>query len=123
MAGPWDDLAARVRAAHKVGLRRLQRGAPDRYNRPTETYAPAVERPVFAIYPATPDVAESLPAGGAMTRDFDVLAPSWDGAPRDHAVFLGREWEQVGEPEPFDLGPFGFAPGVRVSFKRWEETS
>lgn len=54
--------------------------------------------------------------------DVDVYAPlGVEGNPRAKWVLDdGRTYEQVGYPEDFTHGPFGFSPGLRINLKRIE---
>lgn len=106
---------------HKVGWKRRILTGLDRYNDRRESFADPVEIPVYAIYPAGVDDQENLKNSEPVDREANVLAPSWPGEPLDKGVLWGKDWIQVGYPEDYNLGPFGWAPGVRVRFKRVEE--
>lgn len=106
---------------HKVAWKARVLGARDSRGRVTATYAAPVDVPVNAIYPAGPEESVDLVGSNPIRRRAFVLAPSWPGGPRDTATLWGVEWEQQGHPEDFTLGPFGFEPGVRVTFERTEE--
>ena len=108
-------------APHLVGWRKRKLGEVDRYNVAQETWDEPVEVPVIAIYQPSPDDARETRGKTPIERDVDILAPSWPGGPDDLAVFWGDTWQQVGHVEDFNHGPFGWKPGVRVSFVRHEE--
>lgn len=106
---------------HTVGWRERVIGAKDRYNVASESWAEPVTVPVNAIYQPSPDDEPNTRGKTPIERDVDVLAPSWPGRAGDLADFWGEQWRQVGQPEDFNHGPFGWHPGVRVSFVRHEE--
>ena len=56
-----------------------------------------------------------------VVRDLDVYMPASAAKPKDRMTVGGVLYSVVGHPEDFNHGPFGFAPGVRVSLLRVEE--
>lgn len=96
-------------------------GTKNSHGNKTKTWASGVEQPVYGWAPPTADL-EPLEAGRtAVIRDLDVFAPSeFVVGPHDRVTVDGDLYEVVGHPEDFNHGPFGFAPGFRVSLKRVE---
>lgn len=106
---------------HGVAWKARVLGERDARGRRTATYASPESVPAYAIYPAGAEESVDLVGSNPIRRRAYVLAPEWPGGPRDTAVLWGVEWEQQGHPEDYTLGPFGFEPGVRVTFERTEE--
>lgn len=97
-------------------------GADDGYGNPTESWATAVTKACYAVYPGTPN-EDYLPGEIASRIPMFVLGSSASLGTvhaRDRIVWGGKEFEVDGEPESFDAGPFGFEPGVRVRMIRVE---
>lgn len=75
------------------------------------------EVPVKVAGWATPQAAEPKLAGhDRRTVVVELLAPTGEFRPEDAVRIPGRDdlLEVVGEPENYDHGPFGFAPGIEV---------
>lgn len=96
-------------------------GPPDDHGTPTWTFADPVPVPVIGWAPPAADQQSFDPTRTAVVRDLDLMAPQWPGGPQDRALVGGLLYAQIGHPEDFNHGPFGFEPGVRVSLKRVEE--
>lgn len=52
--------------------------------------------------------------------DGDLYVDEWVFPPKSKVSVVGVEYEQIGWPENYNLGPFGWAPGLRVNLKRIE---
>jgi hypothetical protein len=48
----------------------------------------------------------------------ELFAPARPVGDRDRFVVNGATYEVVGDPEDYDHGPFGFAPGMVVNLTR-----
>lgn len=97
-------------------------GAKDSHGNPRETWDElGVTEPVYGWGPPTAD-RELFEAGRTpVARDLDVYAPFSTARPKDRMTVNEVLYSVVGHPEDFNHGPFGFAPGVRVSLLRVEE--
>ena len=110
-----------VPARLTVELARFEPSGQDPYGNPIPQWAPPVTVLVYGWAPASADT-EPFEAGRAeVDRHMDLLVPPGVACgPRDRWTVAGQVWEQVGHPEDFTNGPFGFAPGVRVDLRRVE---
>jgi hypothetical protein len=105
-----------------IGVRTYSTAGDDGFGNPVESWSNATTVAVYAVAPGTP--GEDYEPGRIASRiPLVVLGPSSAlssiGA-RDLIVWGGREYEVDGEPENFDMGPFGFEPGCRVRMIRIE---
>lgn len=88
----------------------------DGYGNPVESWAASVSRAIYGVAPGVPGedyepgaIASEIPlfAYGSAAELGTVKA-------RDRMVWLSETYNVDGNPENFNYGPFGFAPGVRV---------
>lgn len=81
---------------------------------PRDAWGPSVPKRVIGVAPPSPDVPIRETATGLkIVRD--VLASAWEFPPKSKVTVGGQTFLQDGHPEDFNLGPFGFKPGVRVN--------
>lgn len=105
-----------------VTLHARSTGTKDAHGNPVESWAtPGTEEPVYGWAPPSPDSQPFDANRTPVVRDLDVYAPASAAKPKDQMSVNGVRYEVVGQPENFNYGPFGFAPGVRVSLLRVEE--
>ena len=80
-------------------------------------YASPVTRPVFGW--SAPQSSEPKVAGvESVVVTLEVFAPTFPVSDRDRMVVDGDTFEVVGDPEDYNHGPFGFAPGMVVNLTR-----
>lgn len=96
-------------------------GPEDAHGNATTTYAEPQRVQVIGWAPATADQQPADDTRQAVVRDLDLYAESFSGRPLDRVLVGGVLYEQVGHPEDWRFGPFGFTPGVVVHLKRVEE--
>ena len=97
-------------------------GSKDAHGNPVETWAtPGVSEPAYAWAPPSADREPFDANRTPVVRDLDVYMPASAAKPKDRMTVGGVLYSVVGHPEDFNHGPFGFAPGVRVSLLRVEE--
>ena len=105
-----------------VGHRVYSSTGDDGYGNPIESWATAVDRAVYAVYPGVP--GEDYELGRVVSKIPMVVLGTADELgsvqARDRLVWESKEYEVDGEPESFDSGPFSFTPGVRVRMIRVE---
>lgn len=105
-----------------VTLHARSTGARDSHGNPVETWAsPGAGEPVYGWAPPSPDGQPFEPNRTPVVRDLDVYTPATAAKPKDRMTVDGVLYSVVGYPEDFNHGPFGFAPGYRVSLLRIEE--
>lgn len=100
-------------------------GTKDAHGNPRRTYVPRAELdPVYGwAPPSTGRNTEPFEANrNAIQADLEVYTPTtFTCKPTDRVEVDGLMYEVVGRVEDFNHGPFGFAPGNRVSLKRFTE--
>ena len=80
-------------------------------------FAAPVARKVYGW--AAPQSSEPKVAGvESVVVTLEVFAPTFPVSDRDRMVVDGDVFEVVGDPEDFNHGPFGFAPGMVVNLTR-----
>lgn len=105
---------------HKVTVS-LYRPEPNSRGGRRDAWAEPVTVPIYGWAPSGMEQgADGMRRPVAW--DVDVYAPlGVEGNPRAKWVLDdGRTYEQVGYPEDFTHGPFGFSPGLRINLKRIE---
>jgi hypothetical protein len=102
-------------------VRRFRPGPDDGRGNPADGWGPPRRVAVFGWGPPAADREPFEQGRSEVARDLDLYAPPGVGCgPRDRWLVAGGVWEQVGWAEDFTSGPFGFAPGARVSLRRVE---
>lgn len=97
-------------------------GTKDFHGNPKETWAdPGISEDAYGWAPPSPDGQPFEPNRVPVVRDLDVYMPASAARPKDRMMVDGALYSVIGYPEDFNHGPFGFAPGVRVSLLRIEE--
>lgn len=98
----------------------LLKGATDDWGDPIESFAPAVDVPIYGWAPAADDEIRDL--GTGEKYDFDLYCATAFCAPGDRVLLPGQSQkvDVATDPEDFNFGPFGFKPGYRVRLKRVE---
>lgn len=115
-----------MRASCSLGLKRWTPGVKDSHGNPVETWAPAVDWPVYAVAPSTSD--EPDPDRRAVVTNLTVLAPpgTYPGPhdlveiPSSLSPEWAGDWQVDGEVGDYTHGPFGYRPGGSVVLKRAE---
>lgn len=105
-----------------VGLQVRSDGAAGFGGVAVESWAAAVDKPVYAVYPGTPGV-DYEPGRSPSQIPMFVLASadSLGGVKaRDRIVWNGATFQVEADAEDYNYGPFGFEPGVRVQMLRVE---
>lgn len=96
-------------------------GPPDAHGTTTFTYADPISVPVHGWAPPSPDQQPDQSDRAPVVIALHLTADDFPGGPKDRVTVGGQMFEQIGYPEDFRNGPFGFTPGVRVSLRRVEE--
>lgn len=82
-----------------------------------DSWAAPVERPVYGW--GAPQSAEPKVAGvESVVVTLELLAPTFPVDDRDRMVVDGVTYDVVGDPEDYNHGPFGYAPGMVVNLTR-----
>lgn len=105
---------------YTVGLERFTPGTPDAHNNPVDGWGSQAD---VEVYGWAPPVGDSQPELGRplVVRDLDLYTPPGVVCgPKDRWTIDGETFLQVGHPEDFTNGPWGWAPGYRVNLKRFE---
>lgn len=89
------------------------------FGEPVEELALPVDVLVYGFGDSGADQEIRTTATG-LKIDGDIYADAWAFAPKSRVTVAGAEYWQVGWPENYNLGPFGFMPGVRVNLARIE---
>lgn len=104
------------------GHRIYSTSGTDAFGNDIEAWAAPVTRAIYGVYPGTP--GEDYEAGrDASTIPLFLIGSSDELGTvhaRDRIVWQGDEFDVDGEPESYDFGPFGWAPGMRVRLLRVE---
>lgn len=107
-----------------VGWHTFSEGAVNDRNTPVAVYTPDLESDgaVRAVMGWAP-TQQSEPNEVRVVSGLDLLVPAgWVSGPRDVADVPGEgRFEQVGHPQDFSRGPFGFAPGKVVKLERVQQ--
>lgn len=108
-----------MNAAWRVEVVPFVADIDDDYGNATATYGPPVPRYVYGWAPAGSVEVQSYRHD--VKADLSVYAPAdFVIDPRDRMVVGGKTYEVAGEPDDFNHGPFGWAPGVVVNLTRAE---
>lgn len=95
-------------------------GGTDPHGTPVETWGPPQDVVVHGWAPPSGD-DPSAPGRTDVVRDLDLYCPPGAvGAPRDKWIVDGAVYSQVGWPDDFTHGPWGWAAGVRINLLRVE---
>lgn len=107
---------------HTIGLQVYSTAGDDGRGNPVASWAAAVSKPAYAIYPGTP--GEDYEPGRNPSKIPMFVLGSKDALgtvqARDRIVIGSDTFDVDGAPEDFTLGPFGFEPGVRIRLMRVE---
>lgn len=111
-----------VPTPHQVTREPFTPGPKDRHGNPVDAWGEPVSVPVHGWAPGSADVQPAEEARRAVVRDLDLYAPAGTpGAPRDRWTVGGVVYLQVGHPEDFTHGPWGFDDaGVRINLRAVE---
>ena len=103
---------------YTLGVRRHSAAGSDAHGNPVESFGAPVDWPVHGIAPGSMEE----PGGD---RDlsivaFTVIAPADALVPDESDVVLygGAEYQVIGRPKDYSLGPFQFAAGVTVELSK-----
>lgn len=100
-------------------------GAKNGHGARADVFTDRVER-VYGWSPPSADTEPFEQGRRVVVADLDIYGPatlsvdSLDEVTIPSGAAAGR-YKVEGDPEDFNHGPFGFAPGVRVSLRRVEE--
>lgn len=107
------DLALTVQHARFIP------GAIDAHGDEVEAWGEAVDVDVYGLDPTAADAAVRVERSGYEVTA-SLLAPTGFTAHKDKIWVHGKEYLAVGEPRDYQLGPFGFNPGVVIDLHRVE---
>jgi len=84
----------------------------------------STERAVYGWSSKSTADANSAALVGRTITELSLLTPDGDWAHGDTVTLPGRgDFMIVGDPEDMNAGPFGFAPGYRVTLRRVHDGS
>ena len=63
---------------------------------------------------------EIRPTRSGLKIDGDLYTDEWAFSPKSKVTVAGVEYLQLGRPENYNLGPFGFRPGLRINLHNTE---
>lgn len=90
---------------------------------PVIEYA-STDRAVFGWSPKSTEDGNGAALVGRTITELYLLAPEGDWAHGDTVTLPGRgDFMVVGDPEDLTAGPFGFAPGYRITLRRVHDGS
>lgn len=96
-------------------------GTADAHGNATVSWSTPTSVGVFGWAPPSADREPFEANRSLVVRDLDLYAPAGTGGvPGDRWVVDGVGFVQVGHPEDFTRGPWGWAAGVRINLKRAE---
>lgn len=106
---------------HTIDVQRRLAGGVDAHGNPVESWGDMLPLPCYFIAPGAMDEP------GASGRDVSVVlytvgAPAHPNLPDeyDRVLLGGAEFKVHGRPSNWNLGPFGYAPGVTFELTRTE---
>lgn len=79
---------------------------------------PPTLRPIYGYSSVTQE--NMRPGVTYLQTDITVYGPTFPVGANDQFRVAGKTYEVVGEPESWDNGPFGFAPGMVMLLRRVE---
>jgi hypothetical protein len=108
-----------VKARQKVKRRAFLPGARDAYGNPTQGWDEPEPVAVYGWGPASPDTAPHVQGRDPVTCDVDLLAPIGTVCGhKDRWTLPDGDYDQVGDPQDYSHGPFGFHGGLRIALTR-----
>lgn len=103
-----------------IGVKKYAEGATDAHGNNVGGWSQPIYVGVYSIAPTASN--EPYEAGReAVITGLTVLAPSGTKVSRlDRVIVAGEEYTVEGEIANWDMGPFGFTPGISFNLKRVE---